>query len=138
MPVVRRGEPGDLGAILGIQAACPQAAQWDPTDYLNFDLLVAVSGIRVVGFLVGRTLAPGEHEVLNLAVAPDYRRQGIGRSLMCDYLEASEGAVFLELRISNQAARTFYKSMGFNEVTVRPGYYQNPSEPAIVMKFHSC
>jgi ribosomal-protein-alanine acetyltransferase len=138
MPVVRRGEPRDLGAILGIQAACPQAAQWDPTQYLNFDLLVAASGILVVGFLVGRTLAPGEHEVLNLAVAPDWRRQGVGRSLVCAYLAASKGAVFLEVRPSNHTARTFYKSLGFDEVTVRQGYYEHPSEPAIVMKFHSC
>jgi [ribosomal protein S18]-alanine N-acetyltransferase len=138
MPVVRRGEPRDLGAILGIQAACPQAAQWDPTQYLNFDLLVAAFGIHVVGFLVGRTLAPGEHEILNLAVAPDWRRQGVGRSLVCAYLAASEGSVFLEARPSNHAARIFYKSLGFDEVTVRHGYYENPSEPAIVMKFHSC
>jgi [ribosomal protein S18]-alanine N-acetyltransferase len=138
MTVVRRGESRDLGAIFGIQAACPEAAKWDPTQYLTFDLLVAASGIHVVGFLVGRTLLPCEHEILNLAVAPDYRRQGVGRSLLCAYLEASQGAVFLEVRPSNQAARAFYKSFGFEEVTVRPGYYENPSEPAIVMKFHSC
>jgi ribosomal-protein-alanine N-acetyltransferase len=105
---------------------------------LNFDLLVATCGIHVVGFLVGRTLLDGEHELLNLAVAPDYRRQGVGRSLICAYLEASKGAVFLEVRPSNRAARAFYKSLAFDEVSLRPGYYQNPSEPAIVMKFHSC
>jgi ribosomal-protein-alanine acetyltransferase len=137
MTVVRRGEPRDLGAILGIQAACPEAAQWDPTHW-TFDLLVAASGIHVVGFLVGRTLLPGEHEILNLAVAPEHRRQGVGRSLLCAYLEASQGAVFLEVRPSNWGARAFYKSFGFEELTVRPGYYENPSEPAIVMKFHSC
>jgi [ribosomal protein S18]-alanine N-acetyltransferase len=136
--VVRRGEPRDLGAILAIEAACPQAAKWDPVGYLNFDLLVATSGIHVVGFLVGRTLAAGEHELLNLAVTPDYRRQGVGRSLVCAYLEASGGTVFLEVRPSNLAARSFYKSLGFYDVTLRPGYYENPSEPAIVMKFHSC
>jgi ribosomal-protein-alanine N-acetyltransferase len=138
MTAVRRGEARDLGAILGIQAACPEAAQWDPVGYLNFDLLVAAQGIRVVGFLVGRTLAPGEHELLNVAMAPDHRRRGIGRSLVCAYLEASKGSVFLEVRPSNRAARGFYKSLGFEEVTLRPGYYENPPEPAIVMKFHSC
>ena len=138
MTAVRRGEPRDLGSILGIQAACPEAAQWDPVGYLNFNLLVAAYGIRVVGFLVGRTLAPGEHEILNLAVMPDHRRQGVARSLVCAYLEASKGAVFLEVRPSNRAARTLYNSLGFEEVTVRQGYFENPSEPAIVMKFHSC
>ena len=138
MPIVRRGEPRDLGEILGIQLACPEAAQWAPTQYLNYELLVAAAGIHIAGFLVGRTLAPGEYEVLNLAVAPDSRRQGIGRSLVNAYLEASPGAVFLEVRPSNLAARVFYKSLGFEEVTVRPRYYQDPPEPAIVMKFHSC
>ena len=138
MTVVRRGEPRDLGAIIAIQAASFQAAQWDPVGYLNFDLLVATYGIQVVGFLVGRTLAEGEHELLNLAVAPDHRRRGVGRSLICAYLEASKGTIFLEVRPSNLPARSFYKSLGFDEVTLRPGYYENPSEPAIVMKFHSC
>lgn len=138
MTIVRRGESRDLGAILGIQAACPEAAKWDPRQYLTFDLLVAASGIHVVGFLVGRTLLPGEQEILNLAVAPDYRRQGVGHALLCAYLEAFQGAVFLEVRPSNHAARAFYKSFGFEEVTLRPDYYENPSEPAIVMKFHSC
>jgi len=138
MPVIRRGEPTDLREILIIQAACPQAAQWDPTQYLNYDLLVAANGIHVAGFLAGRTLAPGEHEILNLAVAPEFRRQGLGRWLVSAYLEASPGAVFLEVRPSNLAARIFYKSLGFEEVTVRPKYYHDPPEPAIVMKFHSC
>jgi len=46
--------------------------------------------------------------------------------------------VFLEVRESNQAARIFYKSMGFQEVSTRREYYEFPSEAAIVMKFHSC
>ena len=138
MTGVERGEPRHIGAILLIQAACPEAAQWDPVGYLNHDLLVATCGIHVAGFLVGRTLLPGEHELLNLAVAPEYRRQGVGRSLITAYLEASQGTVFLEVRPSNRTARAFYKSLQFEEVDLRPGYYQNPSEPAIVMKFHSC
>jgi ribosomal-protein-alanine N-acetyltransferase len=138
MASIRRGEPRDVGDILGIQSVSPEAAQWDVTQYLHYDLLVAATGIRIAGFLVGRTLAAGEHELLNLAVAPDFRRQGIGRSLVNAYLEASTGAVFLEVRPSNTAARIFYKSLGFEEVTVRPQYYRDPPEPGIVMKFHSC
>jgi ribosomal-protein-alanine acetyltransferase len=138
MTEVRRGEPADLAEIRAIQDASPEAAQWDVTDYLQYDLRVAVQSIRVAGFLVSRTLAPGESEILNVAVAPEFRRQGVARALIVALVADFEGALFLEVRASNVAARLFYKSLGFEEVTTRPEYYVKPSEPAIVMKFHSC
>jgi ribosomal-protein-alanine N-acetyltransferase len=138
MTVVRRGEPADLAAIRAIQAASPEAAQWAVTDYLQYDLFVATQGVRVAGFLAARPLAPGECEILNLAVAPDCRRQGLARALLAALLESFSGAIYLEVRASNRAARSLYNSMGFEELTERPEYYQSPSEAAIVMKFHSC
>lgn len=138
MTAVRRGEPGDLAEIRAIQTASPQAAQWDVEEYLRHDLLVAVDSIRVAGFLVSRTLAPGESEILNVAVTPEFRRRGVARALVYALLADLVGSVFLEVRASNVAARDFYKSLGFEEVTTRPAYYEEPSEPAIVMKFHSC
>jgi ribosomal-protein-alanine acetyltransferase len=138
MPTVRRGEVSDLSDIEIIQKATPEAAQWSPAEYLQYDLLVAVCGLHVVAFVVIRTLAPGEREILNLAVTPGFRRQGIARALWNALQESFRGATYLEVRASNLAAQEFYKSVGFEELTVRPGYYQNSSEPAIVMKFHSC
>jgi len=135
---LRRGEPADLAEIRTIQAASPGAAQWDPTEYLHYDLFVAAHGIHLCGFLAARTLSHGECEILNLAVSPEFRRQGVGRSLMGALLESFSGVIYLEVRPSNTAARLFYKSLGFQEVTTRPDYYQAPVEPAIVMKFHSC
>ena len=135
---IRRGESGDLAEIRAIQAASPQAAQWEAADYLKYDLLVAVDAVQVFGFLVCRTLAPGESELLTMAVAPEFRRQGVGRALLGAYLEALPGAAYLEVRASNQAARSLYKSLGFQDVAVREEYYEEPSESAIVMKFHSC
>jgi ribosomal-protein-alanine N-acetyltransferase len=136
--LIRPGEPRDVAEIRAIQSACPQSAQWDPTQYLSFDLLVAADGIRVAGFLAARTLAPGECELLDLAVAPEFRRQGVGRSLIEASFRRSPGTIFLEVRPSNAGARMFYKSLGFMEVSSRPGYYHDPPEAAIVMKFHSC
>jgi ribosomal-protein-alanine N-acetyltransferase len=91
-----------------------------------------------VGFLVTRTLVAGEREILNLAVAPDFRRKGVARALLDRALEAFCGEVFLEVRESNGVAKKFYKSLGFKELSKRKGYYDNPPETAIVMKFHSC
>ena len=107
-------------------------------QYIQYDLRVAAYGIRLAGFLAARTLTPGESEILNLAVAPEFRRQGVGNALLRDLLRERRGDVFLEVRASNQEARRFYKSQGFEELIVRPEYYDAPVEAAIVMKFHSC
>ena len=90
------------------------------------------------GFLVARTLAADEHEILNLAVTPDSRRKGVARALLGSALESFHGSVFLEVRESNGVAQAFYKSLGFKELSRRQGYYSSPSEAGIVMKFHSC
>jgi [ribosomal protein S18]-alanine N-acetyltransferase len=135
---IRRGEPGDLLEIRAIQATAPEAAQWEPGEYLKYELWVAVRNGRIVGFLVGHTLSAGEWEILNLVVSLGFRRQGVGRALLGGLLRDWRGAIFLEVRASNAAARLFYKSLGFQEVGSRPQYYGNPPESAIVMKFHSC
>jgi len=136
--VIRRGGPPDLAQVAVIQAASPEASQWDVSDYLRYDFRVSVCGIRVAGFLVSRPLAEGETELLNLAVASEFRRRGTARMLVESLLAESPGVVYLEVRESNRVARKFYNHMGFQEVSSRPGYYQAPYEAAIVMKFHSC
>jgi ribosomal-protein-alanine N-acetyltransferase len=99
---------------------------------------VAVDGDRVAGFLVSRPLGLGEGELLNLAVEPGFRRNGVGKALLQAFLAEFSGGAYLEVRESNAAALYLYKSLGFKEVTRRPGYYQSPPDAAIVMKFHSC
>jgi ribosomal-protein-alanine N-acetyltransferase len=138
MPVIRRGEAGDLEAVAAIQSASPEAAHWPVADYLQYEFTVALEGQTVAGFLVWRPLAPGECEVLNLVVALPFRRQGIARELLKPLLNLRDNDIFLEVRESNQAARIFYKSMEFREVNTRRKYYESPLETAIVMKFHSC
>jgi ribosomal-protein-alanine N-acetyltransferase len=75
--------------------------------------------------------------VLNLAVAPSFRRRGVARAL----LGASLGhlrkrrveEVFLEVRESNQSAQALYLSSGFRPVGQRTAYYRNPKEDALVL-----
>jgi ribosomal-protein-alanine N-acetyltransferase len=138
MLLIRRGESRDLPEVAAIQAKSPEASAWVVDGYLELDFLVAAEERRIAGFLVARTLAPDEHELLNLAVDPLHRRRGIARALVKALLTAASGAVFLEVRESNRHARNLYKSMGFQEVSLRKNYYDNPLEAAIVMKFHSC
>jgi ribosomal-protein-alanine acetyltransferase len=138
MPAIRRGGTEDLAAVAAIQAASPEAAQWKPADFLAHHLLVALGEAGVVGFVAARPVAEREFEILNLAVAPEFRRQGVARNLLRALFHDYHGTFFLEVRESNQAAQVCYKSLGFQLVAYRPGYYENPPEAAIVMKFHSC
>ncbi len=137
-PAYRRGGAADLRAVEEIQSRCPQAAHWDPGDYLRHDLWIAEAGGVVAGFLVVRHVAGDECEVLNLAVTPEFRRKHVAAGLFRAAVGQFRGTVFLEVRESNREAQRFYKYLGFHEVSIRRDYYAEPPESAIVMKFHSC
>jgi ribosomal-protein-alanine acetyltransferase len=130
----------DLPGVGAIQLESPLAAQWEPRDYLGHESWLALEpGTRnVAGFLVLRAVAAGEWEILNLAVRPQLRHQGIGTRLLDRGLTSKQGAVFLEVRASNGAARAFYRKAGFVESSRRPGYYTDPDEEAVVMRLQKC
>jgi ribosomal protein S18 acetylase RimI-like enzyme len=134
---IRAATVDDLAAIAAIQAASPEASQWDPAGYLEFDCLVAIEDDRVTGFLASRRTAPGEREILNVAVELSARRHGVARRLIAAELERARGNWFLEVRESNLAALNLYKACGFQVAGRRDSYYHDPPEPAIVMKLIS-
>lgn len=80
-----------------------------------------------------------EAELLNIGVARDEQRKGLGRALLHEMLEAARDMklrrVFLEVRPSNVAAIALYHSTGFKAVGIRRGYYRNAdiSEDAATM-----
>ena len=138
MLAIRRGLQEDLAAVDAIQSASPEASHWNVADYLTYGLWVAVAQDRIAGFVVSRSVGAGEGELLNVAVAQEFRRSGVGTALVRAVLEEFPGGVFLEVRESNVVAVNLYKSMGFKAVGRRQDYYEFPTEAAIVMKFHSC
>jgi ribosomal-protein-alanine N-acetyltransferase len=127
----------DLPAVEAIQQACPTAAQWPVRDYLDHQSTVCEDGAAVLGFLVVRQVAPGEREILNLAVPPAHQRLGIASFLLARQWSSGPGTWFLEVRESNVAARKFYKQKGFFEIDRRRSYYEHPTEDCIVMRFQS-
>jgi ribosomal-protein-alanine N-acetyltransferase len=134
---IRSAKASDLGQIRAIQSSASEASQWQPSDYLTFDCHVAFMDEQMTGFVVSRRVAEGEREILNVAVHPDFRRLGIASALLRHELARCQGSHFLEVRESNGPARRLYERLGFEVVGVRPGYYENPNEPGIVMRIFS-
>lgn len=83
-------------------------------------------GADLAGYAIV-TVAAGEAHLLNLSVAPEYQRRGIGSSLLQEVLRAAREQmarhVFLEVRPSNDAARAIYARFGFRRIALRCGYY---------------
>ena len=98
--------------------------------------LVALEDGRVLGY-VGMMCVLDEGQIINVAVHPDARRCGVGRSLMqaAEAYAKERGIVFLslEVRESNIAARSMYSSLGWEEQGIRKGFYSHPVENACVM-----
>lgn len=138
---LRKASPGDLSGLLEIQALSGDAASWSEQDYRRLmaaadsGVFVAAAGEVVIGFLAYRRTAPDEVEILNVAVAPQRRRSGIASKLVRRLVESCEGSIFLEVRSGNAAAIGLYRKMGFRQAGRRPGYYQGPTEDAVLMEF---
>jgi ribosomal-protein-alanine N-acetyltransferase len=79
-----------------------------------------------------------EGEILNLAVLPKSRRKGIARCLLEEALGSIAAAgvleVYLEVRQSNDPALSLYQAHGFRPVGLRPDYYRDPREDALVLR----
>lgn len=99
--------------------------------------VVAEERGAVVGY-VGSQSVMGEADMMNLAVDPVFRRQGIARGLVGFLVESlcSNGAhsLTLEVRASNEPAKGLYRSLGFEQVGRRPNYYSSPKEDALILR----
>lgn len=99
--------------------------------------LVALNGATVAGY-IGSQSVGDEADMMNVAVHPDYRRQGIARELVTGLVSAlAEKGVHslaLEVRVSNAPAIALYEQLGFRQVGLRPNYYRNPKEDALILR----
>ena len=99
--------------------------------------LVALKGETVAGY-IGSQSVEGEADMMNVAVHPDFRRQGVGAQLVVA-LEAAlrQRQVYslsLEVRASNDPARALYEKLGFRQVGCRPNYYRHPKEDGLILR----
>ena len=99
--------------------------------------LVAMEGDALAGY-VGSQTVMGETDMMNIAVDPEFRRQGIAEKLieaLVDALKAREShCLTLEVRSSNESAKSLYEKLDFQQVGLRKNYYRNPKEDALILR----
>lgn len=139
---IRPAAPADAAALVSIERRC-FSDPWSEgsfrealTSPWTFGL-VAQTSRGLAGYFIGRETA-GMGEVLNLAVAPEFRRRGVASALLESGLAAfrrrKADEVFLEVRESNITAQALYVGRGFRPVGQRAGYYRHPKEDALVLR----
>jgi ribosomal-protein-alanine N-acetyltransferase len=96
--------------------------------------LAATAGDDLVGYLVCSRYDQVWH-LMNVAVAPEHRRAGIASSLLSRLFEEGGGQLpfTLEVRVSNHQAIAMYERFGFRSAGVRPRYYHDNGEDALIM-----
>ena len=99
--------------------------------------LVAQEGQTLLGY-VGSQTCLDETDMMNIAVSPTSRRQGVARALIEALVSAlrerGSNQLTLEVRASNGPARQLYESLGFLQVGLRKNYYRNPKEDALILR----
>ena len=142
--------PDDIASVLEIERAS-QPSPWPAQlflqelerDWAHVDLAWSASGHdgdagspAVVGFC-NYWLVHDEVHLLNLATHPGWRRQGVATRLLRYLLDVGKERdcrfVTLEVRASNRPARDLYQRHGFEAVGLRPRYYAESGEDAVVM-----
>jgi ribosomal-protein-alanine N-acetyltransferase len=150
---IRRAEKKDIDGLNRVEQRC-FTLPWSREDLAN-DATENILAVYYVAEAFGRESDPAtkrepqivgyaglwvvldEGHITNVAVDPDYRRQGVAAMLLLQLLEAArkKGAkrFTLEARHSNKAAIALYERFGFRIVGYRPGYYADNHEDAVIM-----
>lgn len=140
--IIREMKLSDVAAIAELEKLC-FSDPWSENSIaselhnpLSYWLIAEVDG-EVAGY-VGSQSVLDAADMMNLAVSPDYRQQGIGQTLvnaLVHHLQENNViALLLEVRVSNMPAISLYEKMGFVQVGRRPKYYHNPREDALILR----
>jgi len=99
--------------------------------------LVADDNGRVAGYIGSQTVM-GESDMMNVAVHPDYRKQGVATALIVGLVKElrkrESHCLTLEVRASNESAIRLYRKLDFQQVGCRKNYYRNPREDALILR----
>ena len=140
--IYRDGGAGDLDAVYQLNCEVfPECwTRKGLSDALAncYQFLICMDGDRLAGYLLSRDVLDEVH-IMQIAVDPEYRRQGIAEQLSKNLLAAKQGrTLMLEVRASNLPAQALYEKLGFIHSGIRKGYYVprkagDPREDAVLM-----
>ena len=142
--------PNDIDDVIRIAEECG-LSPWSSNDYAEETLRTDSTLLKLedktgltVGFLVGRRVLSAssetqfDSEIYNIGVSKSFQRSGCGTLLLREFLARCVSelvqTVWLDVRISNKGAISFYSKFGFSEYTVRTRFYGDPLEDGMVMK----
>ena len=130
---------GDLDSVMVIECLCfptPWSRRSFEAEFTKAfgTALVFECQDEIAGYLVAWRIEDELH-IANLAVHPAWRRRGIAETLLRRILQAESGVswIGLEVRASNDSARSLYRKLGFHDSGVRKGYYADEGEDAVLM-----
>ncbi|AAS96155.1 ribosomal protein S18-alanine N-acetyltransferase [Nitratidesulfovibrio vulgaris] len=132
----------DMGEVAALEQAC-FSTPWSEEQFLLafeqriFSVFALRDQERIVAYAAVYHAA-GELEILNIAVHPDRRRHGLGRRLLGILLQVAVKMgitrAVLEVRTGNTPAIGLYEALGFRRIGVRPHYYQDTGEDALIFE----
>jgi [ribosomal protein S18]-alanine N-acetyltransferase len=142
VPQLRKMQRADLDAVMAIEPTL-YSHPWTRGNFADslksgYRCHVYAMDGEMIGYAV-MMLVLDEAHVLNISIATAFQGRGFGRSLLNEMAMVARKnkaqTMFLEVRPSNKTAIALYESMGFNEFSVRKGYYpsHNGREDAILM-----
>ncbi|MFY9264483.1 MAG: ribosomal protein S18-alanine N-acetyltransferase [Solirubrobacterales bacterium] len=137
---LRRMEIADIAEALEVEKAC-FPTPWSSAMFVlelsksSSICIVATRDGKLIAYLIAARYAQVWH-VMNVSVRPEDRRAGVGTTLLHELFRLADGErthYTLEVRVSNQAAIKMYENNGFKSAGVRPGYYADNREDALIM-----
>lgn len=144
--LLRTARPEDLDPIMAIETDTFSSDAWSAAT-MSAELagphghyLVAVTAAGELDGYAGLFVPAGAEraDIQTIAVTPRARRQGLGRQLMVALLDEARarGAreVLLEVRADNSGAQALYRELGFEQIAVRPNYYQPSGVDALILR----
>ena len=144
--IVRSATPADLDAVMAIEEAAFATPLWSryafsslfEQAHARFQVACEPRSGTLTGYIVTWVIVE-DAEIANLAVAPEWRRQGVGGQLLDTVMTEAKAVgvrrIHLEVRESNVAAQRLYEGRDFAVVGRRKRYYQNPVEDALLLTY---
>lgn len=143
MLMIRKFRPSDLQRVYEIESQSFKDP-YHPLFLINLyelygeTFLVAEVDGQVVGYVIARKVNSKGH-IIAIAVAPEHRCRGIGRALMLAVEEELKkrgvSELWLEVRVSNRRAVSFYRRLGYVEKGILKGYYSDGEDAMLLKKY---